>query len=392
MRITGESARGGSPRRGGTTGRRRRVAGLGALALLVAAATATIWVPSPSAPAAAAPGPGTPAEGLRLGYFANATHAPALVGLQKGYLKDRLAADGTTLSTQVFNAGPAAVEALNAGAIDAAYLGPNPAISSFAASGGRSLRVVAGATSGGAQLVVRHGIDSPADLRGTTLASPQLGGTQDVALRGWLADQGYAVDTDGGGDVAINPTGNAQTLDLFAAGRIDGAWLPEPWASRLVLEAGAQVLVDERDLWDGSLAGTAGQFPTTILVVDADYAAEHPQTVKDLVAGHADAVTWLNDAGEAQKLDTINAGLEDSAGAELPRKVLARALKTTEFTTDPLAGDFEILLEGGVAAGTTEPADLTGLFDLDALNSLPGTHVDDAGLGTATATPNGGEQ
>jgi NitT/TauT family transport system substrate-binding protein len=192
----------------------------------------------------------TAAAELKLGYFGNVTHAPALVGIKEGFLAEALGS--TALSTETFNAGPAAIEALNAGAIDAAYIGPNPAINSFVKSQGESVRIIAGAAAGGAQLVVKPEITSAAELKGKTLASPQLGGTQDVALRAWLADQGYKTNVDGSGDVAINPTENAQTLKLFQDGKLDGAWLPEPWASRLVLQAGAKVLVDEKDLWDGT--------------------------------------------------------------------------------------------------------------------------------------------
>src|SRR5690242_19929153 len=187
---------------------------------------------------------GNPAAELKLGYFGNVTHAPALVGVSKGFIADELGS--TKLSTQVFNAGPAAIEALNAGAIDATYIGPNPAINSFVKSQGESVNIIAGAAAGGAQLVVKPEISSAADLLGKTLASPQLGGTQDVALRAWLSSQGYKTNVDGSGDVAINPTENAQTLKLFQDGKLDGAWLPEPWASRLVLTAGAKVLVDEK--------------------------------------------------------------------------------------------------------------------------------------------------
>ena len=122
-----------------------------------------------------------------------------------------------------------------------------------------------------------------------------------MALRAWLSTQGYKTNVDGGGDVAINPTENAQTLKLFQDGKLDGAWLPEPWASRLVLQAGAKVLVDEKDLWDGSLSGKAGEFPTTILIVNKKFAAEHPDTVKALLRGHAESVDWLNDAPAAEK-------------------------------------------------------------------------------------------
>ncbi len=235
----------------------------------------------------------SPATELRLGYFGNITHAPALVGVSKGFIAKELGQ--TKLSTQVFNAGPAAIEALNAGAIDATYIGPNPAINSYVKSNGQSISIIAGAAAGGAQLVVKPGINSAADLKGKTLASPQLGGTQDVALRAWLGKQGFKTSTDGSGDVAINPTENAQTLKLFQDGKLDGAWLPEPWASRLVLQAGAKVLVDEKDLWD------KGEFITTVLIVNKKFAAEHPATVQALLKGHVESVDWLNAASAARE-------------------------------------------------------------------------------------------
>ncbi|GAB2740604.1 ABC transporter substrate-binding protein [Arthrobacter bambusae] len=315
----------------------------------------------------------SPAAELRLGYFGNVTHAPALVGVSKGIIAGKLG--GTKLSTQIFNAGPAAVEALNAGAIDAAYLGPNPAINSFVQSKGASISIIAGAASGGAQLVVKPGINTAADLKGKTLASPQLGGTQDVALRAWLGKQGLKTNPNGGGDVAINPTDNAQTLKLFQDGKLDGAWLPEPWASRLVLQAGGKVLVDEKDLWD------KGQFPTTILIVSKKFAADHPQTVTALLQGHEASVNWLNTASAADKAAAINAALKATAGSTLPADVIDRSLKNITFTVDPLAGTYKKLLQDGVDAGITKPADINGIFDLRALNSVTGQKTSAAGLG-----------
>ncbi|GGH95650.1 ABC transporter substrate-binding protein [Arthrobacter liuii] len=322
---------------------------------------------------------GNPAAELKLGYFGNVTHAPALVGIKKGFLADALGS--TKLSTQVFNAGPAAIEALNAGAIDATYIGPNPAINSFVKSQGQSVNIIAGAAAGGAQLVVKPEISSAADLKGKTLASPQLGGTQDVALRAWLSSQGYKTNVDGSGDVAINPTENAQTLKLFQDGKLDGAWLPEPWASRLVLQAGAKVLVDEKDLWDGSLSGKPGEFPTTILIVNQKFAADHPDTVKALLKGHVKSIEWLNSASAAEKATVINAALKEAAGAELKADVFDRSLKNIVFTVDPLAGTYQKLLADGVTAGTTKQADISGIFDLRALNSVSGEKTSAAGLG-----------
>lgn len=341
------------------------------LALLIGAGAAVSSAVSNAQ--SAAPAPASDATELKLGYFGNITHAPALVGVSKGIIAKELGS--TRLSTESFNAGPAAIEALNAGAIDATYIGPNPAINSFVKSQGESISIIAGAAAGGAQLVVREGINSPTDLRGKTLASPQLGGTQDVALRSWLAKQGFKTNTDGSGDVAINPTENAQTLKLFQDGKLDGAWLPEPWASRLVLQAGAKVLVDEKDLWE------KGEFSTTVLIVNKKFAAEHPETVKSLLRGHAESVAWLNDAPEAEKASVLNAALKESAGAELKPDVLERSLQNIVFTVDPLAGTYKKLLQDGVEAGTTKQADLNGIFDLTALNEVTGEKISAAGLG-----------
>ncbi len=343
-----------------------------------AAVASSVNNAAPAATQETAPS-GNPAAELKLGYFGNVTHAPALVGVSKGFIADELGS--TKLSTQVFNAGPAAIEALNAGAIDATYIGPNPAINSFVKSQGESVNIIAGAAAGGAQLVVKPEINSAADLKGKTLASPQLGGTQDVALRAWLSSQGYKTNVDGSGDVAINPTENAQTLKLFQDGKLDGAWLPEPWASRLVLTAGAKVLVDEKDLWDGSLSGKPGEFPTTILIVNQKFAADHPDTVKALLKGHVKSVEWLNAASASEKATVINAALKEAAGAELKPDVIDRSLKNIVFTVDPLAETYQKLLADGVTAGTTKQADINGIFDLRALNGVSNGKTSAAGLG-----------
>ncbi len=298
---------------------------------------------------------------LRLGYFANVTHAPALVGLEEDLFADALG--DIALETSVFNAGPAAIEALTAGAIDATYIGPNPAINTFIQSGGQSARIVAGAATGGAALVVADGIDSPDDLAGTTLATPQLGNTQDVALRVWLDDQGYKTDTAGGGDVSVTPTDNAQTLTLFQQGEVDGAWLPEPWVSRLVVDEGANVLVDEADLWDN------GEFPTTVLLVRAEFLEQHPDVVEQLLEGHLAAVNWIaENPGEAPGV--INGAIEAETGKPLSDAVIERALEHVTFSADPHADTFETLVENGLKAGTQKEGSIEGLFDLRLLNGL----------------------
>ena len=184
---------------------------------------------------------------VRLGYFPNVTHATAIVGVDKGIFQKNLGSN--KLETSTFKDGTEASEALSAGAIDATYIGSGPAINLFQKSDGEAIRVVSGAASGGAALVVNDSIQKPEDLAGKTISTPKLGNTQDVSLRAWLKDEGFETDLEGGGDPKIAPQENSLTLDAFIAGDIDGAWVPEPWASRLVIEGKGHVLVDERDIW-----------------------------------------------------------------------------------------------------------------------------------------------
>jgi NitT/TauT family transport system substrate-binding protein len=319
----------------------------------------------------------SPAAELRLGYFANVTHASAVYGVGTGTYADELGS--TALKTQVFGAGPAAVEALFAGSLDAAYLGPNPAVNGFVRSQGAALRIVAGATSGGAALVVRGDITDPQQLRGQKLASPQTGGTQDIALRSWLVSQGFTVDEDGGGDVVIRAQENAQTLSEFQAGRIAGAWVPEPWASRLVLEGGGRVLVDEGDLWPD------GRFVTTHLVVRTEFLREHPQTVEALLRGQLAADERIA-ADPVKAKEVLNAQLEALTGKALQPDTIDRAFGSIELTEDPVASSLKASADHAFASGLVERADLTGIYDLTLLRKVLGRDVDDAGLGAPTGS------
>jgi NitT/TauT family transport system substrate-binding protein len=300
---------------------------------------------------------------LRLGYFANVTHAPALIGVQEGYIADELGA-GTKLTTQVFNAGPDEVEALFAGAIDAAYIGPSPTINAYGQSGGDAIRIIAGAASGGAQLVVREGIDSPDDLKGTNLASPQLGNTQDVALRTWLTGQGLKNSVNGGGDVTITPTPNSDIPNLFQSGELDGAWVPEPTASLLVLERGGHVLVNEKDLWPD------GKFVTTHLIVRTEFLDQYPGTVEALLRAHVKSVQFAEKDPEAAK-QSVNAALDAAGGKSLSPEVLDRAWSELTVTYDPIASALKQSAENGFKAGTTaDKVDLDGIYDLRPLNGI----------------------
>ncbi len=318
----------------------------------------------------ASPAPATSDSGpvtLRFGYFPNLTHATALVGVQKGFLSSALGSD-VTLENHTYNAGPEEVTALLSGALDAGFLGPNPAVNAYVQSHGEAVRIIAGGTSGGALLVVRPGIASPADLRGKKLADPQLGGTQDIALRWYLKSQGFATDAAGGGDVHVLPQDNATTLNAFKQGQVDGAWLPEPWASRLIVEAGARVLVDERDLWPG------GRFITTNLIVRTDFVKGHPGTVRKLLEGIYQANEFLN-SSPAEAQSTVNSAITQVTGKALASSVVTAAWPHLAFSLDPLAATLKASAEHQRKLGLASTSlPLNGIYDLTLLNQVLAEH------------------
>jgi NitT/TauT family transport system substrate-binding protein len=343
-----------------------------ALALTLTSACATTKTDSGPATSPVA-GSSATAPQLRLGYFANVTHATAVYGVGAGVFAKEL---GTTkLKTQVFNAGPAAVEALFGNALDAAYLGPNPAINAFVKSHGSAIRIIAGATSGGAALVVRPEITSPAQLRGKKIASPQIGGTQDIALRTYLAKNGLKTDLRGAGDTTILAEENSQTLQLFKDRQIDGAWVPEPWASRLVLEGGGKVLVDEKTLWP------QGRFVTTHLIVRTSFLDKYPGTVKALLRGEIDANKQIA-ADPTKAKAVVNEQLKALTGKSLTPATIDRAFSEITVTEDPIASSLKQSAENAFATGLVKRADLRGIYDLRLLDELLGRTIDDAGLGS----------
>jgi NitT/TauT family transport system substrate-binding protein len=268
-------------------------------------------------------------------------------------------------TTATFNAGPSAVEALFSGAIDLTYIGPNPAVNAFVKSHGEAVRVIAGATSGGAFFVVDPSIGSAADLKGKKVASPQLGNTQDVALRAWLKEQKLEVPLTGKSDVTILPQENAQTLEAFKQHQIAGAWVPEPWASRLILEGGGKVLVDERDLWPDRA------YVTTHLLVRADFLKEHPETVKKLLRAHVAAGEWLLAHGDEAK-GVVNDAITKITGKKIEQALLDAAWSNLAFTNDPIAGSLRKSAQDAQAAGLLDlgGVDLAKIYALDLLNGV----------------------
>ncbi|MEY4131682.1 MAG: hypothetical protein RLZZ31_1806 [Actinomycetota bacterium] len=300
-----------------------------------------------------------PARKLRVGYLASLTHAPAIIGIEKNFFADALGS--TQLSTKAFNSGTEVIEALFSGALDLAFIGPNPALNGFAKSKGKAVVVIAGSTNGGAAFITRKDITTVDDLRGTTLATPSLGNTQDVALRAWLRAQNLSASVTGDGDVEISPRENADTLNAFREGKIDGAWVPEPWATRLVQEGDGHVFVDERSLWPNN------EFTTTLLIAHPDFAIHHRPTILAFLNGLHSAIDLANDhPQEAQKL--TNDGIAAVTSKKISEKVLAKAWQSLSFSIEPNTSSLEETKNHAVREGFMKDVSLNGFIDLSFLN------------------------
>ena len=298
---------------------------------------------------------------LRLGYFPNVTHAVPLVGIGTGTFRAALGAD-TKLETTSFNAGPDAVTALLSGSIDAAYVGPNPTVNAWAQSHGKAVEVIAGAASGGVALAVRTAIKKWSDLAGADIATPQLGNTQDVSARYFLKQHGLSTTKSGGGDVHIKPMSNGAAVTAFKSGAVDGAWLPEPYASQIV-DAGGHVLADERSLWPD------GKFVVTDLLVRKDFVEQHPDTVTRLLRGQVRTVDRLTkDPAKAQQV--VSEQIGKVSGKALDISLVKKAWAKIEFTNDPLASTLAAGAKHAESVGLLDPVDLTGIYHLDPLNAV----------------------
>jgi NitT/TauT family transport system substrate-binding protein len=311
---------------------------------------------------------------LRLGYFPNINHAQAVIGLNNGDFQ-KILGNNTKVETIVFNAGPSAIEALLAKRIDATYIGPSPTINGYVVSDGKDIRVISGAASGGASFVVRNdsGINSVKDLGGKKFASPELGNTQDISLRKYLVNNGFKT-VENGGNVTIVPVSNADILTLFLKKEIDGAWVPEPWATRLVNEAHGKIFVDERKLWPPD-----GKFVTTNIIVRTDYLKENPDVIKKLLEANVNETLWINKNKE-KAINEFNVELKKLTGKTISNETLSNAWTKLEFTYDPVklslfkdANDAYDL--GLLAKGKARP-DLSDIYDLTVLDKI----LDEKGL------------
>ncbi|GAA3116065.1 aliphatic sulfonate ABC transporter substrate-binding protein [Streptomyces echinatus] len=318
-------------------------------------------------------------DSVKIGYFGNLTHGTALVGVQKGFFQKELGA--TKVRPAIFNAGPSEIEALNSGSIDIGWIGPSPSINGYTKSNGKSLKIIGGSASGGVKLVVNpKKITSLKDVEGKRIATPQLGNTQDVAFLNWAAEQGWDVDAQSGkGDVTVVRSDNKVTPDAFKAGSVDGAWVPEPTASKLIAEGG-KVLLDESTLWPDK------KFVITNIIVRQAFLKEHPKAVEAVLRASVEANKWINAHPDEAKA-AANKQLEADSGKALPAGVLDPAWKSIQFTDDPLAATLGTEAAHAVKAGLLEKPNLKGIYDLTILNkvlkSQGATPVDAAGLGTS---------
>jgi NitT/TauT family transport system substrate-binding protein len=305
------------------------------------------------------------ANTIRVGAFPNITHAQAMVGKANGFF-DKAMGPQVKVQWTSFNAGPSAIEALFAGAIDMTYVGPNPAINGYVRSNGEALRVVSGAASGGASLIVRNdsGIQKPEDFHGKRVASPQFGNTQDVALRNWLKNHSLK-SNDKGGDVRIIPMANPDQLTLFLKKDLDAAWAPEPWATRLIHEGNGRLFVDERSLWPN------GQFVIGLLIVNTKFLSAHPDLVKTWIRANVDLTDWITAHPEdAKKL--LNQQIQAETGKALSPAILDEAFGRMQVTYDPLHSALTTAAQQAFDDGFLGPKmpDLSRLYDLSLLNQV----------------------
>ncbi len=327
------------------------MAGLLAIALLLAGC---------ATPADAA----SEAKTVRVAYFPNVTHAQALIGLNQGAFQQALG-PRVKVKAKKFNAGPAVIEALYAGEIDLAYVGPSPAVNGYVHSGGQALRVIAGSASGGAALVVRRdsGITDAKDIKGKRIASPQMGNTQDVALRWFVQQQGLKTK-DRGGSVTILPASNPDILTLFRNGQIDGAWVPEPWAARLIAEAGGTLLLNERTLWPG------GEFANTIVIARTGFLKKNPGLVQKWLTAHVEVTGWIN-AHPSEAQGALIQEIEKLTGVRLNPALIADSLSRLSFQYDPLVASIaEGALRSHKLGFFTSKPNVSGITDLTHLNAV----------------------
>ena len=271
---------------------------------------------------------------IRVAFFPNIGHIIPIVGLENGIFVDVL--NQTTIDTKLFDSGPQAIESLFADSIDIAYVGPGPAVNGFLKSENHNIVILSGAASGGASFVVHPDSDikSVDDFAGKRIAAPQIANTQDVSLRHYLAEHGFAT-AERGGSVYVLNVPNPEIYTLFTKGDIDAAWVPEPWATIFVQELGGKRLFYEEELWNNN------QFSSVLLVARADYVEEHQEIISRWLDAHDKTVYWINLHQDESGL-IFNNFMQKELGKSFSDTVVKEALTNIEITSDPVSESIAI--------------------------------------------------
>jgi len=295
-------------------------------------------------------------ETIRVGHFPNITHVQGLVAQHlsrtgHGWFEERLGKD-VKIDWYIYNAGPSAMEAILADSIDLTYVGPSPTLNAYAKSNGDQIRIIAGAAGGGAALVVQpdSGLTQPADFRGKTIATPQLGNTQDVACRAWLANGGLKI-TQTGGDAFLVPTPNPDQLSLFQRKKLDAVWTVEPWVSRLEREAVGKVLVEK------------SRESITVLVSSVKFLKTKRELAKKFAQAHRELTEWILAYPEEAKR-IVQQELAAETRAEVPTDLIAQAWKRIVLTTEVSPEEYQHFVSNAQKAGFMRKApDLSRLIE-----------------------------
>lgn len=340
--------------------RSRLLAGVYTVAVAVAVAAVVLATGAAGCDQNAGASDGVRPVEVRLGYFANISHAQAVLGVSSGEFASAIAP--ARLTARVFNAGSALVESLFAGEVDIGYIGPGPALNAFEKSHGRGIRVIAGAAANGVAIVARRdsAVHSLADLRNKRIATPQIGNTQDISARHYLLSELGAPNADN-----VVPIPNAELTWLMKRGQIDAAWTPEPWASRLIVETGARLIGEEKNLWPEK------EFALAVVVVTPEFLRNHRDIVRKMLAVHVDWTRRLIDQ-PGRVAPRLGAALRELTGKQLPPGVFEQAFARTKFTVEPQAQSLRVFAQWAYEIGfAKQPADLTGLVDTSLLHESP---------------------
>ena len=307
---------------------------------------------------------------IRIAYFPNIGHAIPIVGMENGFFQNSLG-DQITIETRVFDSGPQAIESLFGNSIDLAYVGPGPAINGFLNSENHNVKILAGAASGGASFIVHPDseINFASDFAGKKIAAPQIGNTQDVSLRNYLSENGLRT-AEKGGSVIVYNIPNPDIYTLFVKGDIDGAWIPEPWATILVTELNGKRLFHEEDLWPNQ------EFASVLLIANADFVEKNPESIIDLLKSHHETATWINQNPIETRI-IFNNFLNSHLGQSLSDDIVDVALSNIVITADPLPDSVYSFAEKANALGYLgrNGYDLSGIFYYFDTNSLEGNNT-----------------